>query len=145
MMEKKELPKSFNHHTKKEDGTYFNENNNISYQINTNDYYVVHKGYHNGKPVYMIPVRKRYYDSWRYGYKPIRFKRGVELEDKSVIRIVKGFEDFDIQKTSGKQHKYTTSIIVITEFELYETPEVLEKKAIRDYELQKKDKFNIHR
>lgn len=146
-IEKKALPRSFNHHKKREDGTYFNENNNISYQINTNDRYIVHKSYLKGKPMYMIPVKKRYYDRWQYGYKPIRFKRGVELEDKSIIRIVAGFEDFDIKSGVGANgnYKYTTSIIVITEFELYETPESLEKKALKDYELQKQDKFEVHR
>lgn len=145
IMQKKPMPNTFNRHIKKKSIEYLNENNNISYRINTNDFYIVHKGYCRGKPVYMIPVRKRYYNYWRYGYKPIRFNRDVELEDKSIIKIISGFEDLDIKNTYGKQHKYTTSIIVITEFELYETPEVLEKKAIKDYELQKRDKFAVHR
>lgn len=145
IMQKKPLPKAFSRRRKKENGVYLNENNNISYKINTNDFYIVHKGYCRGKPVYMIPVKKRYYNYWRYGYKPIRFNRGVELEDKSIIKIISGFEDLDIKNTYGKQYKYTTSIIVITEFELYETPEALEKKAIKDYELQKRDKFAVHR
>lgn len=147
-MEKLPLPQNFNRHKKRADGTYFNEDNNISYQINTKDYYVVHKRYLRGKPIYMLPVRKRYYNRWRYGYKPIRFMRGIELEDKSIIRIVEGFEDLDIKSgvnmTTGN-YKYTTSIIVITDFEVYETPELLEKKALKDYELQKQDKFEVHR
>lgn len=147
IMQKKPLPKSFNRHIKKKSIEYLNENNNISYRINTNDFYIVHKSYCRGKPVYMIPVKKRYYNYWRYGYKPIRFNRGVELEDKSIIKIISGFEDLDIKYglNSSGNYKYTTSIIVITEFELYETPEVLEKKAIKDYELQKRDKFAVHR
>lgn len=143
---RKPLPKSFNQNKgKDEDGNYILKENNISYKINTEDFYIVHKSYSKGKPFYMIPLKKRYYDQWIWGYKPIRFNRGVELEDKSIIKIISGFEDIDINYSVDKQNKYTLSIIVITKFELYETPEVLEKKALREYESQKTQNFDVHR
>lgn len=142
---KKEMPKSFNRNKgKDENGNYILKENNISYKINTEDFYIVHKSYLNGKPMYVIPLKKRYYDKWVWGYKPIRFKRGIEIEDKSIIKIIRGFEDIDI-KLNTKGNKHTLSIIVITEFELYQSPEVLEKKALREYETQKKSSFDVHR
>lgn len=142
---KKEMPKSFNRNKgKDENGNYILKENNISYKINTEDFYIVHKSYMNGKPIYMIPLKKRYYDKWVWGYKPIRFKRGIEIEDKSIIKIIRGFEDIDI-KLNTQGNKHTLSIIVITEFELYQSPEVLEKKAIREYEFDKSSQFEVHR
>lgn len=141
---KKPLPKSFNQRKgKDEDGNIIPKENNIIYKINTEDFYIVHKSYNKGKPVYMIPLKKKYYDKYLWGYKPVRFNRGVELEDKSIIKIISGFEDFYVNFNS--QHKYTTSVIVITKFELYETPEVLEKKALREYDTEKKAQFDVHR
>lgn len=142
---KKEMPKSFNRNKgKDENGNYILKENNISYKINTEDFYIVHKSYIDGKPAYVIPLKKRYYDKWVWGYKPIRFKRGIEIEDKSIIKIIRGFEDIDI-KLNTKGNKHTLSIIVITEFELYQSPEVLEKKAIREYTQDKELQFEIHR
>lgn len=130
-----------NYRVKRKPKGYQEPYNNISYKVNTTDTYIVFKKYINGKPFYMIGVSKKCYDKRIWGYKVVRFNNGIELEDRSVIKIIKGFEDFYYKKQPNGVRK-TEFPLHIEEFELYDTPESLKNRATKEY-IEEKEKLDF--
>lgn len=68
---------------------------------------------YNGKVFYNIGITQTQPDGQKInGYMPVRFKRGVELENKSKIKIKQAFENF------YKKGFDTIFYLQITDFEL---------------------------
>ena len=73
-------------------------------------------------PSYYYSIsRKNDKDEWESCYRPIRFKKGVEVENKTIISIESAFESFNISK-EGKKFPY----LMVTEFSIMglPTPEI---------------------
>ena len=55
----------------------------------------VYRSDYNDKAVYSIGASKKNIDGdMEYAYKPVRFRKGVELQNKTEIVIKEGWEDF---------------------------------------------------
>jgi len=69
-------------------------------------------------PSYYYSIsRKNDKDEWESCYRPIRFKKGVEVENKTIIAISSAFESFNIGK-DGKKFPY----LMVTEFSVMGLP-----------------------
>lgn len=107
----------------------FQEQNSIGYKIIAGREYTVQRQDYNGKTYYKIPVKKNHQDGTEeFGLKQVRFKKDVELQDKTKIKILNGFEDF------YQKDKYNTIFtLVITEFEITEQPAEVVNQAYDDF------------
>lgn len=109
-----------------------NEQPILGYKIMADKEYMVFRSETAGKVFYKIQVSKKNYDGTKeVGYKNIKFKRGVELEDRTIIIPKAGFEDF------YNKDKYTTIFtLVITDFDIVANPVVNTADAINNYNNQ---------
>jgi hypothetical protein len=70
-------------------------------------------------PSYYYSIsRKNDKDEWESCYRPIRFKKGIEVQNKTVIAINSAFESFNIGK-DGKKYPY----LMVTDYSVMEAPE----------------------
>lgn len=107
----------------------FQEQNSIGYKIIAGREYTVQRQDYNGKTFYSIALQKKDLDGTVvFGKKTVRFKKDVELQDKTKIKILKGFEDF------YQKDKYNTIFtLFITEFEITEQPAEVVNQAYDDF------------
>lgn len=72
----------------------------------------------SGFTFYKISVQKKLADGQKvYDYIPVTFKKGVELPDKTTIKIKQAFENIVYRKEDVK-HWYPMLSIHINEFEI---------------------------
>jgi len=89
---------------------------------------MVFKQEFQGKTLYSIGLSKKEQDGkYVNGYKMVRFKKGVELENRTKININKAFLDFYITKDNK-----TMDYIFITEFEKTNN-EVVKNDSVIEY------------
>ena len=70
----------------------------IDYKLKPDKEYMVFKTEFKGIPYYKIQItRKDANGNVIKGYKPIRLRKGMELQDRSIIKIKKAFEDFYVK------------------------------------------------
>ena len=81
-------------------------------EITSNKYETIFRNENNGKASYLIGISKKQQDgTYENGYIPCRFKKGVELENKTRIKIHQAWLDF------YKVEKKTYIYVFINEFE----------------------------
>ena len=104
----------------------------LGYKIMAGKEYMVFRTENAGRVYYKIQVSKKNFDGTKeVGYKNIKFKRGIELEDRTIIIPKAGFEDF------YNKDKYTTIFtLFITEFDIVQNPVVDTTNAINNYNNQ---------
>ena len=57
-----------------------------------------------GFPQYAVRLGRKIDDQWVNEYQPVRFRKGVELENGAEIIITDGFADMDVWKKNGELH-----------------------------------------
>lgn len=89
---------------------------------------MIFKNINNGKTFYSMGLsRKDANDEYINGYITCRFKKDVELEDKTKIMIKKAFLTFYLKD------KITVPYIFISEFDLVDTSiQTMEKEGVDD-------------
>ena len=93
-------------------------------EIISNRIDMIFKNEKDGKVSYSIGLSKKKEDgTYENGYMPCRFKKDVQLDDKTKIRIKNAWLDF------YKIEKRTLAYIFINEFEKVEEPKKEEKKV----------------
>jgi hypothetical protein len=71
-------------------------------------------------PSYYYSVsRKNDKDEYESCYRPIRFKKGIDVQNKTIIAINSAFESFNIGK-DGKKYPY----LMVTDFSTMGEPEL---------------------
>lgn len=92
------------------------ERKNHWYKIMPNDDVMVFKNEYGGNIFYKVRITKKNYDNTKsYFYKNVRFKKDVELEDRTIIKILDMFEDV----RENKNDKYNAIWeLFITDFEI---------------------------
>lgn len=69
-------------------------------------------------PSYYYSIsRKNENDEWESCYRPLRFKKGYEVQNKTIISVKSAFESFNKGK-DGKKYPY----LMITDFEVMQEP-----------------------
>lgn len=112
-----------------EEENYEENSRGIDYKIVEGKIYTINRQDHNGKAFYKITVKKKNKDgTTTYGNKNIFFRKDVELQDKTKIKINKAMEDF------WNKDKYTTIFsLVVLDFEVVSQPEEAINKAYEDF------------
>lgn len=83
-----------------------------------NKKYKVFRYEHNGKVAYSIGASKKKQDGeFEDAYKPVRFRKGVDLKNKTEIIIKEGWEDFS-NYTNAEGKTKTIWYFFINKFEL---------------------------
>lgn len=70
----------------------------------------------NGYTSYAVSISKKEGDSWIRTYQPVRFKKGVEVQNGQEINILNAFPTVDSWVKDDKQ--FTKLVWMITEFQL---------------------------
>ena len=90
----------------------------IIHKVQAGFNYTVYRNDYNGKPYYKIGIEQKQPDGQKLrGYISVRFKNGVEVSDKTRIKIKQGFENFYFSKNDPK-HFNPIFYIQINEFEI---------------------------
>ena len=86
------------------------------YKIMPNDEVMIFRNEYGGNVFYKTRITKKHYDDTKsYFYKNVRFKKGIDLEDRTIIKIIDMFEDV----RENKNDKYNAIWeLVVTEFEI---------------------------
>jgi len=118
------------------DNNFENETNNndngIGYKINTTREYMVYKSEMHEKMFYKVQLQRKNYDGTKENtYKNLTFKKGIEIPDKAIIRIKKGFEDF--RQNPNDKYNAIWSVFVL-DFEYVENKIRDEKNAYDEYQ-----------
>ena len=104
----------------------------VFYKIMGGKKFRVFKNTYNDKDFYKIQVSQKKYDGTvDKFYKPVMFKKGVELENESDIIIEEGYENL---RKNPKDEYNPISTIMITKFTLCERQEQIEADAYADYQ-----------
>lgn len=109
-----------------------NENEDyISYKINTYNKYVVYKTSYGGKDYYKIYFEKKNQDNSKTKiYRNLKFINCEPPQDKDIIRIKKAFEDNYIDP----KNKYNdVCVLCVMDYEKFEDEEKLKEKAFEDF------------
>ena len=102
----------------------------IDYKIKPDHSYIVFRQEYNGGTHYKIPLIKTNANGEKtYGYKEVKFKKGISLDDRSIIVIRKAFEDFYVK------NKNTITLLCILEFDLRPNKERETENALNNYRL----------
>lgn len=103
----------------------------VSYKIKSGLRYRVWRRDLNDRTYYNIIVKQKNYDgtesTW---YRPVTFKKGVEVANETDIIIKSGFENL---RNNPKDKYNPITSIMITEFETLENKEKIQEKAFEDY------------
>ena len=104
----------------------------IGYKITAGKKYRIWRNDYNGRTYYNIQITQKNYDGTidKY-YRPVEFSKGVDLANGTDIIIKSGFENLWSNK-NDKHNPITT--IRITEFEIVENKELMEKQAYADFQ-----------
>lgn len=108
------------------------ENHSVGYKIVADKRYRIFKTQHDDKSFYSIQITQKNYDGTisKY-YRPVIFKKGIELHNLTDIIIHKGYENL----RSNKKDPYNPiSIILITEFEIIPNKEHEENDAYAEFQ-----------
>lgn len=98
-------------------------------------YRVWRKDY-NGKTFYNIIIEQKNYDNTKSKYYiPITFKKNVSVENETDIIIIKAIENIRQNKNVEDKLKQYSPVFtyMITEFEIVERQEQIEKQAFDEY------------
>lgn len=103
----------------------------ISYKINTKLTYKVYVNESYGKRFYKVLVTKKNVDGTKTKfYKQLNFVKCTPPENGEIIRIKKGFEDL---YTNTKDPYNPISVIVVMDYEKEENQQVREEQAYASY------------
>ena len=101
----------------------------IDYKLKPDKEYMVFKTEFKGIPYYKIQItRKDANGNVIKGYKPIRLRKGMELQDRSIIKIKKAFEDFYVK---GYETIFT---LFIYEYELCKNTQLEQENALNEFQ-----------
>lgn len=97
-------------------------------EIISNRYEMIFKNEKDGKVSYSIGLSKKNEEgNYENGYFPVRFRRGVSLEDKTKIKIKQAWLDF------FKLEKRTFAYIFINDFEIDNGEQNKEEKSFDNW------------
>ena len=86
----------------------------IVHKVNAGYKYTVYRQDHNDVAYYKIGVQKTLQDGQKqWDYIPVQFKKGVELENKTVIRIKQAFENLKYAAADIKHWNPILTIFII--------------------------------
>jgi len=89
----------------------------VVHKVNAGYKYTVYKQERNGMKFYKIGVPKTLIDGQKeWEYIPVQFKKGIELENKTTIRIKQAFENFRYLPTDTN-HWNPIFTVFINDFE----------------------------
>jgi len=101
------------------------------YKVMIGDKIRVFRKDYNGKTFYNVAITQRNYDGTKSTYyRPITFKKGVEVMNETDIVIKDMFENLRHNK---KDEYNPITALIITDFEVIERQELIEKKALADF------------
>lgn len=104
----------------------------IGYKIMPERKYRVFRKDYNGRTFYNIQITQKEIDgSTTKYYRPVTFKRGVEVENNTDIIIHKGLENL---RHNSKDAYNPISAILILEFEEIKTNDQIEEEAFNQYQ-----------
>lgn len=113
----------------------------INYKIMAGRKYRVFKLVFDDKVFYRIQMQqKNYDDTVSKFYRQVNFKKGVELDNETDIIIHRGFENV---RRNPKDDYNPISSIMITDFEIVENQEKVQKDALEDYNKQLEEANNL--
>lgn len=96
----------------------------------------VYRYEHDGKVAYTVGASKKKQDgTYENGYKPVRFRKEIDLQNKTDIIVKEGWEDFFIK--DNKTHWY----FFINKFEMASDLDAI--KQIQDKQVQPREKTYI--
>lgn len=108
--------------------------NKHPYKVMIGDEIMVFRSEFNGKAFYKAQFTKTNWDKTKSKfYKELRFKKGVDLPNNTLIKVVDMFEDV----RENKNDKYNPIwSLFITEFEYMDKPDIDKGEAISNYNNQ---------
>lgn len=105
------------------------DNDYVMGLIRINKLYMIFRQEYNSKIFYKVQITKKNFDGTEIkSYMPVTFKKGVELDNKSIIKIKKAIENWYPDKNNKYENHYFYNII---EFQLVKN-EKLEKEQALD-------------
>jgi len=108
-----------------------NKEPTIFYKLMGGKKYRVWKNTYNDKDFYKIQVTQKQYDGQTDKfYKPVMFKRGVDIPNESDIIIEEGYENL---RLNPKDPYNPISTIMITKYTLCERQEQIAQQAYDDF------------
>lgn len=108
-----------------------NKEPTIFYKLMGGKKYRVWKNTYNDKNFYKIQVTQKQYDGQTNKfYKPVMFKRGVDIPNESDIIIEEGYENL---RSNPKDPYNPISTIMITKYTLCEREEQIVQQAYDDF------------
>ena len=103
-----------------------------------NKKYKVFRYEHNGKVAYSIGASKKKQDGeFEDAYKPVRFRKGVDLKNKTEIIIKEGWEDFS-NYTNAEGKEKTLWYFFINKFEMASDFDAI--KQVQDKQVQPRER-----
>ena len=117
-------------------------------KIETNHKYRIWRKDYNGSTFYNILVEQKQYDGTKKKYYiPVTFKKGVEVQNETDIKIISGIENLrDNNYVDDKKKPYSPIFsYMITEFETLEREEQVIQNAYDDFRenLNENEQVNI--
>lgn len=108
-----------------------NYNYGIAYKIKPETKYKIFKREFQGSTYYSISVPQKMADgTTKYFYKRVLFKRDVSVPNAVFIVIHKAFENL---RPNKKDDYNPISELLITEFDIVDEQEIIEKTAFAEY------------
>lgn len=115
----------------------------ISYKINTFNQYIVYKTSYGGRDYYKIGFEKKNKDGTKTKfYRNLKFVNCEPPEDRDKIRIKKGFEDNYIDP----KNKYNdVCVICVMDYELFKDEEKMKEEAFENFHrtIEENEDFSI--
>ena len=103
----------------------------IGYKIEAGRKYRLWRKDYNGRTFYNIEVRQKNYDgTTNKWYRPITFKGNADIPNGVDIIIKAGFENL---RTNKLDPYNPVTAIMVTDYEITESQEIIEKQAFEDY------------
>lgn len=105
-------------------------------KIETNHKYRIWKKEYNGQTFYNILIEQKQYDGTKKKYYiPVTFKKGVNIDNETDIKIISGIENLrDNSNVEDKKKPYCPIFsYMITEFEICEREEQVQQQAFDNF------------
>ena len=105
--------------------------NKHPYKVMIGDKIRVFRKDYNGRTFYNVAITQNNYDNTKSTYyRPLTFKKGVEVANETDIIIKDMFENLRHNK---KDDYNPITALMITDFEIVERQEQIEKQALADF------------
>lgn len=109
-------------------------NDNVNkhpYKIMIGDKIRVYRKDYNGRSYYNVMISQSNYDGTKtVYYRPVTFKKGVEVANETDIIIKDMFENL---RPNKKDSYNPITALMITDFDMFERQEQIEKEALEEF------------